>query len=111
MKETFGATSGVGGDGVLEEIGAEATVSGDIKESVCNGEQNMILPNTQSINGLKRVSQLCPSTAAQLESNGVTENVTECSSPKGKWTGRSIAEWMMEFVVPLNSWSGIRLIS
>ena len=72
MKETFGATSGVGGDRVLEEIGARATVSGDIKESVCSGEWNMILPNTQSINGLKWVSQLCPNTVAQLESNGVT---------------------------------------
>ena len=71
MKETFGATSRVRIDGVLEEIGAGATVSGDVKESVCNGEQNVILPNTQSINGLKQVSQLCPSTAAQLESNGV----------------------------------------
>ena len=71
-KETFRATSGVGGDGVLEEIGAKATVSGDVKESVYNREQNMILPNTQSINRLKWVSQLCPNTAAQLESNGVT---------------------------------------
>ena len=59
-KETFGATSGIRGDGVsegirgdgvLEEIRAEATVSGDVKESVCNGERNVILPNTQSING------------------------------------------------------------
>ena len=72
MKETFRATSGVGGVGVLEEIGAEATVSGDVKESVCNREWNVILPNTQSINGLKQVSQLCHSTVAQLESNGVT---------------------------------------
>ena len=39
------ATSGVRGDGVSEEIGARATVSGDIKESVCDGEQNVILPN------------------------------------------------------------------
>ena len=72
MKETFGATSGVGGVRVSEEIRAGATVPGDIKESVCNGERNVILPNTQSINGLKRVSQLCPNTVAQLESNGVT---------------------------------------
>ena len=71
-KETFGATSGVRGVGVSEDIGAEATVSGDVKESVCNRERNLILPNTQSINGLKQVSQLCPSTAAQLESNRVT---------------------------------------
>ena len=72
MKETFRATSRVRGYGVSEEIRAKATVSGDVKESVCNREWNVILPNTQSINGLKRVSQLCPSTAAQLESNGVT---------------------------------------
>ena len=72
MKETFGATSGVRGDGVSEEIRAEATVSGDVKESVCNRERNMILPNTQSINGLKWMSQLCPNTAPQLEANGVT---------------------------------------
>ena len=72
MKETFRATSGVRGDRVLEEIRAKATVSGDVKESVCNGEQNVIFPNTQSINGLKWVSQLCPNTVAQLESNGVT---------------------------------------
>ena len=71
MRETFGATSGVRGDGVLEEIRAKATVSGDVKESVCNREWNMILPNTQSINGLKQVSQLCPNTVAQLESNRV----------------------------------------
>ena len=71
-KETFAATSGVAGDGGSEEIGARATVSGDVKESVCNGEWNVILLNTQSINRLKRVSQLCPNTAAQLESNGVT---------------------------------------
>ena len=51
MKETFGATSGVGVGG-LDESRAMATVSGDVKESVCNGEQNLILPNTQSINGL-----------------------------------------------------------
>ena len=45
---TFGATSRVGGS---DESGAMATVSGDVKESVCNGERNLILPNTQSING------------------------------------------------------------
>ena len=50
-KETFGATSGVRVGG-LDESGAVATVSGDVKESVCNGEWNLILPNTQSINGL-----------------------------------------------------------
>ena len=71
-KETFRATSRGGGVRVLEEIRAEATVSGDIKESVCNGEWNVILPNTQSINRLKQVSHLCPSTVAHLEPNRVT---------------------------------------
>ena len=51
MKETLGAMSGVGVGGLDGSV-AMATVSGDIKESVCNGEQNLILPNTQSINGL-----------------------------------------------------------
>ena len=54
MNETFGAMSGVrdGGDGGSDESRAIAAVSGDIKESVCNGEQNLILPSTLSINGL-----------------------------------------------------------
>ena len=69
-KETFGATSGIGVGG-SDESRAMATVSGDVKESVCNGERNLILPNTQSINGLQWVSQLCPSTVIQLASNGV----------------------------------------
>ena len=51
MKETFRATSRVRVGG-LDESGAMATVSGDVKESVCNGERNLILPNTQSIHGL-----------------------------------------------------------
>ena len=53
-KETFRATNRVGvrGDGRLDESRAIATVSGDIKESVCNREWNLILANTQSINGL-----------------------------------------------------------
>ena len=51
-KETFRTTRQVGVDGGLDEIGARATVSGDIKESVCNREWNVILPNTQSINRL-----------------------------------------------------------
>src|SRR3979490_555106 len=34
--------------------------------------RNIILPSTQSINGLYRVSQLCPSTTETEESNDVT---------------------------------------
>ena len=44
-KETFRAKSRVGVRG-LDESGAVATVSGDVKESVCDGERNLILPNT-----------------------------------------------------------------
>ena len=59
MKETFGATSGVGGDRVLEEIGAKATVSSDIKESVCNGEQNVIDPvRARILKGLGALGRL-----------------------------------------------------
>ena len=50
----------------------EQVMIGDIKESVCNGEWKLILPNTQSINRLQWVSQLCPSTVIQLVFNGVT---------------------------------------
>ena len=50
-KETFGATSRVRVGG-SDESRAMATVFGDIKESVCNGEQNLILLITQSINRL-----------------------------------------------------------
>ena len=38
------------GGGGSDESRAGAAVSGNVKESVCNGEQNLILPNTQSIN-------------------------------------------------------------
>ena len=51
MKETFGAMSRVGVGG-SDESRAMAAVSGDVKESVCDGERNLILHNTQSINGL-----------------------------------------------------------
>ena len=51
MKENFRITSGVRVRG-SDESGAVATVSGDVKELVCNGEQNLILSNTQSINRL-----------------------------------------------------------
>jgi hypothetical protein len=37
-----------------------------------SGARNEIWPETQSIDGSWRVSQLCPSTAEQLASNGVT---------------------------------------
>ena len=83
MKETFGATSRVRGVGVLEEIRAEATVSGDVKESICNGEQNMILPNTQSINGWKWVSQLCPSLWHSLSPMELHQMLQSARSLKG----------------------------
>ena len=51
VEETFGAMSGVRVRG-LDKSRAVATVSGDVKESVCNREWNLILSNTQSINGL-----------------------------------------------------------
>ena len=50
---------------------AGVTSSGDAKDSVSFGGWNEMLPNTQSINGLYRVSQPCPKTAEQLTSNGV----------------------------------------
>ena len=61
----------------------------------CKGVLNSILPNTQSINGLNQVSQLCPRTILQSESNGVT-------SLEVKWIDRSVALVIMVVVVPSN---------
>ena len=55
----------------------------------------MILPNTQSINGLNRVSRLCPRTILQSESNGVT-------LPEVKQIDRLVASVIMVVVVPSN---------
>ena len=65
--------------GVLE-VGVEISISGGTKESVAEGVWNEILLNSQSINGLSQVNQLCPRTAEQLESNRVTKKVMECVS-------------------------------
>ena len=48
--------------------GGELGVAG----MVCSGAWNDILLETQSINGLCRISQLCPRTREQDSSNGVT---------------------------------------
>ena len=61
----------------------------------CKGVLNLILPNTQSINGLNRVIQLCPRTILQSESNRVT-------SLEVKWIDRSVASVIMVVVVLLN---------
>jgi hypothetical protein len=54
-------------DGGAARAGVDKTVESDATEA-----RKVILRNTQSINGLKRVSQLNPRTAEQLESNRVT---------------------------------------
>ena len=63
----------------------------------CKGVLNSILLNTQSINGLYQVSQLCPRTILQSESSGVT-------SLEGNRIGRSVALVIMVVVVPSNRW-------
>ena len=75
--------------------------------SVGFGVQNVILLNTQSINGLYRVSWLCPKTVLQLASNGVTKNVTECCSPVGKWIKRLTDCRILELEEPSKSHNGI----
>ena len=70
-----------------------------------SGEQNKILLKTQSINGVWRVSQLCPRTREQDPSSGATYNVVGVMSPVQKHRERSIAWVIVEFVVPLKSWS------
>ena len=107
-KAMQGATSGVGGS---DEIGADAMFSGLAKELAGFGVYNVILLNTQSINGLYQVSQLCPKTALQLASNGVTKNITECCSPAGKWIKRSTECWISELEDPSKSRNGIGPIS
>src|ERR1700761_7938043 len=47
-----------------------------------------IWPETQSIDGLCRVSQLYPRTIEQAESRGVTYNSTVVESPDGKSSSR-----------------------
>ena len=103
-KAMQGATSGVRGS---DEIGANAVVSGLAKELADFGVRNMILLNTQSINGLYWVSQLCPKTALQLASNRVTKNVTKCCSPEGKRIKRSTECRILELEEPSKSCNGI----
>ena len=62
------------------KVGVEISILGGTKESVIVVVWNEILLNAQSINRLQQVSQLCPRTAEQLESNGVTKKVIECIS-------------------------------
>ena len=73
-----------------------------------SGEWNEILLETQSINRLWRVSQLCPRTREQDPSSGVTYNVVGVMSPVRKHRERSIAWVIVEFVVPSKSrsWTG-----
>jgi hypothetical protein len=76
IRETEGNSTELGfatGAGFAIEAGF-ATGAGVDKTVVSDaaGVWNVILPNTQLINGLKRVSQLCPRTTEQLESNCVT---------------------------------------
>src|SRR3979490_1528719 len=95
----------------LDEHGTNVAGSGDTIDSAGVREPNVILLKAQSINGLGRVSQLCPRTAKQLESSRVTQNVMECFSPLGKETRRSIAFRITELVNPSNKQSGIRVMS
>ena len=77
------------GEGVLGS-GSELGVGTHHK-----GVLNSILPNTQSINGLNQVSQLCLRTILQSESNGVT--LLEV-----KQIDKLVASVIMVVVVPLN---------
>ena len=95
------------GDGGVEVSGTGVANSGGAMDSVSFGGWNEMLLNTQSINGLQQVSQLCPRTTEQLTSNGVTQNVMEWVSPEGKQIGKSTVEVITEFEVPSNSQSGI----
>ena len=77
MKETEGSFSSEfteeteSGIPVLVVLSGGGTENSEIEEAL-TGVQNLILPSTQSINRLKRVSQLYPRTTAQEESRSVT---------------------------------------
>ena len=58
--------------GVTELSRTRVTDLGGALDSVSFEGRNEMLLDTQSINGLLRVSQLCPRTTKQLTSNGVT---------------------------------------
>ena len=69
--ESFGVATG--GRGEADAKSGFGGSGGELGVSTrSNGVLNSILPNTQSINGLKQVSQLCPRMILHLESNGVT---------------------------------------
>ena len=53
----------------------KVSTGGDVLASGCDGWQKKMRPNTQSIVGLKQVSQWYPSTMVQPWSNRVTKNV------------------------------------
>ena len=66
-----GETDRMSGLGALKEC--SLGLGGELGAGTCcEGVLNSILLNTQSINRLYWVSQLCPRTILQLESNGVT---------------------------------------
>ena len=59
--ESFGVATGGGGE--TDGKSGFGGSGGELRVSTrSKGVLNSILPNTQSINGLKRVSQLCPRT-------------------------------------------------
>ena len=97
IKVTRGGFRFTGGSGVSGSktgfgragVGADDKVStgGDVLASGCDDWRKMMWPNTQSIEGLNRVSQRNPSTIVQPWSNGVTKNVRCLSFPNRKAYG------------------------
>ena len=91
-------TLGTDTDGAMAgaEIGAELGML-----------RNFTLRETQSINGLCRVSQSSPKTVGKSESNWVTKYRTELVVPQGNRTERKIARVIEGRKVPLMRRSGI----
>jgi len=69
--------------------------------------RNLILLNSQSIDGLKRESQLYPKTTEQEGSRFVTKQVTVIVSPEEKRNGKSTEAEIREVEEPSKSWRGI----
>ena len=111
MDSARGALSGIdvaGGAVSLKDVARDsckgvAARAGDVvPEALAIMERRVTVPNSQSINGLWRESQLCPRTIEQDESSFVKKRVIEVIAPDGKRKGNSTASVMTLLEVPSN---------
>ena len=110
-KSEVGGESG-GCDAAEADAEVDPTEGGTRAASICSVPfWNSMWPNTQSINRLQRVSQLCPSTSTQEESSRVTKNVSEVTLPVENWMLSFVASVTKVFNEPSRSWSSSGVIA